>query len=303
MAASSSSRPRLGNDRWSLFLRQKHLQDQLRRLRNDFKHCDCPPQCLGATQIHVPVDPASSSAHTQPMHGPYVAADSEMPRTRARPKDRRHPNLVVMAEARGISDILLYRGRIRATLRMSLQVYEDPIPTGRRGYFGEMFLTRSGQEEEFIGFIHAWQVSRTSDDWVDLLLGEFGESFDDDTSIWDMRNFFSRLYARTDLDERIFADRDGNILPRPPLRQDFAASWARLNNNNDFVYIPMIWLDDSVCTTLAFRFTLPNPQKSSHYIKFRPLNTASVPGYRTAHRRPRLQFVLQVDGGWDTART
>lgn len=252
MATSRSNPSQLGNDRWSLFLRQRHLQDQLRRLRNDFKNCQCPPQCLGGPQNHVPVDPTSPPALTQPMHGPQVAADSEMPRTRARPKDRRHPDLVIVAEARGTSDILLHRGRIRATLRMSLQVYDDPIPTGRRGYFGEMFLTRSGQEEQFIGFIHAWHVSRASDDWVDLLLGEFGERFDEEaTSLWDMRNFFSRLYARTDLDEEIFADRDGNILPRPPLRQDFAASWARLNGKNDFVYIPMIWLDDSVCTTLA----------------------------------------------------
>lgn len=142
---------------------------------------------------------------------------------------------------------------------MSLQVYDDPVPTGRRGYFGEMFLTRSGVEEQFIGFIHAWHVSRTSDDWIDLLLGKFGESIDDDTSLWEMRDFFSRLYARSDLSERIIAGRDGNILPRPPLRQDFAAPWARLNNNNDFVYIPMIWLDESVCTTLAVSLAFITP--------------------------------------------
>ncbi|KAG6354070.1 hypothetical protein INS49_005041 [Diaporthe citri] len=236
--------PRLGNDRWSLFLRQKHLQDQLRRLRNDFKGCYCPPRCRRGMQNHVTVDPTSLPGPMRPLHGPYVAADSGLPRTRARPEERRHPNIVVMAEARGTSDILLHRSRIRATLRMSLQVYEDPIPTGRRGYFGEMFLTRPGQEEQFIGFIHAWQMGRTSDDWIDLLLGEWGERFGDPLS--DMRVFFSRLFARPDLDEQITADRNGNILPRPPLRQDFAAPWARLNDNTDVVYIQMIWLDDSV---------------------------------------------------------
>jgi hypothetical protein len=114
-----------------------------------------------------------------------------------------------------------------------------------------MFLTRPGQEEQFIGFIHAWRVDRTSDDWVDLLLGDFGESFGDDTPFFEMRIFFSRLFARTDLDEQITTDRNGNVLPRPPLRQSFAAPWARLNDNTNFVFIPMIWLDDNVCTTLA----------------------------------------------------
>lgn len=185
------------------------------------------------------------------MHGPHVAADSEMPRTRARPEERRHPDAVVMAEARGTSDILLHRSRIRATLRMSLQVYRDPITTERTGYFGEMFLTRLRQQEEFIGFIHAWRVDRTSDDWIDLLLGEYGQKFDDDVAFSDMRMFFSRLYARTDLDEQVTAGRDGNILPRPPLRRGFTAPWAGLHGNSDIVYIPMIWLDENVRTTLA----------------------------------------------------
>lgn len=251
MATVRSSRSRRGNDRWSLFLRQKRLHDQLRRLRNDFKNCYCPPECRGGTQDHVPVDPTSLPAHTRSLHGPYVAADSEMPRTRMRPEERRHPDTVIVAEARGTSDILLHRSRIRATLRMSLQVYMDPITRMRRGYFGEIFLTRPGQQEEFIGFIHAWWVDRTSDDWIDLLLGEFGERFDDNLAFSDMRIFFKRLFARSDLDEEITADRDGLILPRPPLRRGFTAPWARLNDNSDIVHIPMIWLDDNVCTTLA----------------------------------------------------
>lgn len=247
MANVRSSRSPLGNDRWSIFLRQRHLQDRLRRLRNDFKDCHCPPGCRGGTQNHIPVDPTSVPENMQPLHGPYVAADSQMPRTRARPEDRRHPNLVVAAEARGTSDILLHRSGSRATLRMSLQVYEDPVPTGRRGYFGEMFLTRPGQEEKFIGFIHSWRLARTSDAWVDLLFGEFGERFDDEfNSFGEMRDFFSRIYARADLDEEVATDRDGNILPRAPLRRGSAARWARLNDNTDLVYIPMIWLDDSV---------------------------------------------------------
>lgn len=251
MATVRSSRSRLGNDRWSLFLRQKRLQDQLRRLRNDLKDCYCPPGCRGGTQSQVHVDPTSLLAPTQSLHGPYVAADSELPRTRARPDERRHPGVVILAEARGTSDILLHRSRIRATLRMSLQVYTDPITTERMGYFGEMFLTRPGQQEEFVGFIHAWRVERSSDDWVDLLLGEFGDKFGDNMAFSDMRVFFSRLYARTDLDEEITAGRDGNILPRSPLRRDFTAPWARLDDNSDIVYIPMIWLDDNVCTILA----------------------------------------------------
>lgn len=251
MVTVRSSRSLLGNDRWSLFLRQKRLQDQLRRLRNNFKGCYCPPGCRGGPQNHVAVDPTSLPADVQSLHGPYVAADGEMPRTRARPVERRDPRTVVVAESRGTSEVLLHRSRIRATLQMSLQVYEDPTPTGRRGYFGEMFLTRPGQEEQFIGFIHAWRMGRASRDWVDLLLGEFGEGFSDDTPLSDMRNFFSRLYARADLDEEITEDRNGNILPRAPLRQGFAVPWARLNDNTDFVYMPIIWLDDSVCTTLA----------------------------------------------------
>ncbi|KAG8170192.1 hypothetical protein KVR01_000937 [Diaporthe batatas] len=246
MATVCTSRSRLRNDRWSLFLRQKHLQDQLRRLKNDFKNCHCSYGCLGGAQSHVPVAPTAIPAQTQPLHGPYVAADSALPRTRARPQERRHPSTVVIAEARGTSDILLHRSRTRATLRMSLQVYIDPTPTGRTGYFGEMFLTRPGQEEQFIGFIHAWWVDRSSDDWIDLLLGDFGERFNDDVPFSDMRIFFSRLFARGDLDEEITADQDGMILPRPSIQRGFTAPWASLHGNTDIVYIPMIWLDDNV---------------------------------------------------------
>jgi hypothetical protein len=182
-----------------------------------------------------------------------------MPRTRARPKNRRSPNIVIAAEARGTSDILLYRDRIRATLRMSLQVYEDPVRTGaRRAYFGEMFLTRTGQPEEFIGFIQAWRVDRASDDWIHIFLSEAApQDSEDDAddadqeSFLDTLLFIQRIYALSDEDEEIEEDEDGYILPREPFRREFAAPWARLNHNSDIIHIPMIWLDDSVCNTLV----------------------------------------------------
>lgn len=247
MATARSSRSRFGNDEWSLFLRHKHAQDRFRRLRNDFRNCFCPPECRRGPRNDVPVDPTSLPSDLQPLHGPYVAADSEMPRTRARPADRRKPSVVVVAEARGTSDILLHRGKIRATLRMSLQVYEDPLPTGFRGYFGEMFLTRSGQEEQFIGFIHGWRVKRNTDDWEDLLLQEEGEKFGDAMPISDMRIFFHKVYLDAEGDTHV--DVDGNIVPgKKQIRRDIAAPWARLGDNTDMVYIPLIWLDKSVCT-------------------------------------------------------
>ncbi|POS75862.1 hypothetical protein DHEL01_v205751 [Diaporthe helianthi] len=180
-----------------------------------------------------------------PLYGPYVAVDSAMPQTRARPEHVRHPNLVVAAEARGTSDILLHRDMIRATLRMSLQVFEDPVGTGRRGYFAEMFLTRPGQREQFIGFIQAWHFSRASDDWVDLLIGDWGEERYGEY-IEEMRIFIGRVYGAPILGEEITHDRNGNTLPRHQLRTHFAAPWARLNDNNDVLFIPMIWLDDNV---------------------------------------------------------
>lgn len=252
MSAARSKRSRQGKDRWSLFLRQKRLKDQLRRLRNDFKNCYCPPGCQGGIENHAPADPASLPA--QPLHGPYVAADSALPPTYARPEARRDIRLHVVAEARGTSDILLHRDRVRATLRMSLQVYWDPEPIGLIGYFGEMFLTRHGQQEQFIGFIQAWRVRRNTDDpsedpdqWVDLLVGEWGyEKYG--TYLSDIRSFFTRVYGIIDQEEVLENDQNGNLLPRIPVRQHFAAPWARLNDNNDIVYIPLIWLSKNVRT-------------------------------------------------------
>lgn len=262
VSATRSKRPKPGNDRWNLFLRQRRLKDQLRRLRNDFKNCYCPPGCRGGIENHAPVDPATLPE--QPVHGPYVDPSSNLPDTHSRPEVRRDVRTVVLAEARGTSDILLHRDRVRATLRMSLQLYRDPDGSRLIGYFGEMFLTRHGQQEQFIGFIHAWRVRRIPEDpsedptqdysfeepreWWDLLLGEYAEDKYGGT-IQDMRNFFGRVYALTDQDEAIYRDRDtGYVLPRAPVRQHFAAPWARLSDDNDFVYIPTIWLAPEVRT-------------------------------------------------------
>lgn len=174
MAAAKSSKLGPSNDSWSIFLRQKRLQDQLRRLRTDFKSCYCPPGCRGRSLEHNTVDLLSlQHLPGQYLHAPYVGPASVMPRTRARPASLR--DKVAVAEARGISYVLLHRSRTRATLRMSLQVYMRPEVPGMRQYFGEIFITRPEQEEQFIGFIQAHQLDRNSDEWVTLHLGRYGE--------------------------------------------------------------------------------------------------------------------------------
>lgn len=255
--ANRSKRSKEENDRrWSLFLRQRRLKDQLRRLRNDFKNCYCPPVCQGSIENHAPVYPTALPA--QPIHGPYVAADSDLPDTYGRPEARRDKRTEVLAEARGTSDILLHRDRVRATLRMSLQFYRDPDGSGLMGHLGEMFLTRHGQQEQFIGFIHAWRVRRIYEDpseesptWEDLLVGQWGEDnlWQFGHTIADMRSFFTRVYGFVDQGDVLEADEPaGNLLPRIPVRRHFAAPWARLNDNNDILYIPTIWLSSEVRT-------------------------------------------------------
>lgn len=123
-----------------------------------------------------------------------------------------------------------------------------------------MFLTCAGQEEQFIGFIQAWHINRTSNHWMDLLLEGWGdENFGN--LIEDMQDFFKRTYGYTNFDEELIHDRNGNTLPREPLREHFAAPWARLNDNNDIVFIPMIWLAEDVCVALTF--SCLNPQSSA----------------------------------------
>lgn len=249
MAATRSNTPNLGNDSWSLFLRQKHLQDQLRRLRNDFRSCYCPPGCRGETLSHVTVNHAllfGQDLPTQHLHGPHVAPESPMPRTRARPESVRNPGTVAIAEARGTSDILLYGSRTRATLRMSLQVYMRAQEPGMRQYFGELFLTRSEQQEQFIGFILASQIDRTSDEYVSLLVGEYGETLG--SSLLNMQSVFSSTWEVT---EHIDVDRKGNIILRAPIRGSFPARWAMLEDSKDVLYINGIWFEQEVSTALA----------------------------------------------------
>lgn len=241
---------RLGNNHWSLFLRQQRLKDQLRRLRNDFKHCHCPPGCRGGprNQLGVPVD-VPEMPTTQPLHGPYVPPGSDLPNTMARPDNYRDPSSMVLAEARGTSDIVLHRTRSRATLRMSLQVCTDSTSAGGLSYFGEMFLTQLGQPEEFIGFIHSRYTNRsTREEWEDLYLGRsWRDTFRGTDMQWHCR-FFQNIFGLFEEDRN--RDLNGNLLPMEKFRDHFAAPWARLNDDADIVYIPMIWIQNRVCANL-----------------------------------------------------
>lgn len=228
---------RTGTDNWSLFLRQRRLQDQLRRLRNDFKNCYCPQGCRGGPHNHVGVDPATLPA--QPLHGPYVDPESDMPITRARTDERRHSDCIVMAEARGTSDIVLYRRGTRATLRMSLQVHNDITDGNRVGYYAELFLTQHGHEEEFIGFINSWHVTRTNVEWESTLLGGHPYTGDMET----IRDFLIRLYGPNQNRPR---SRDGEPLPVEEFREHFGAAWAMLSDDSDIVFIPAIWFKPGV---------------------------------------------------------
>ncbi|POS81067.1 hypothetical protein DHEL01_v200534 [Diaporthe helianthi] len=168
MAVHRFERALTGNDKWSIFLRQRRLQDLLRRLMNDFKSCYCPPGCQGGPHNHAAADPASLPQ--QDTHSPYVPVDGRMPGTFGRPEVRGNHDCEVLAEARGTSDILLRRSRTRATLRMSLQLHTDPDQPGRRGYYGEMFLTQRGRPETFMGLIESWHIDRSTRDWEALYL-------------------------------------------------------------------------------------------------------------------------------------
>lgn len=232
-----------GTDKWSLFLRERRMQDKLRRLRNDLKSCNCPPGCRGHAQNHVGVDPASLPA--QPVSGPYVRADSDMPMTKYRPEERKDANCVVRGEARGTSDILLYREGARATLRMSLQAHTDVRSGGRRGYYAEMFLTRhGGQPEEFIGLIEGWLVDRTTPEEFESTYLE--TDFDDWTgNMRSMRVFMQQIYGHLGSDGQT-RDEDGRLLPDEGVRDRFAAPWAWLSEDTDILYIATIWIDTRV---------------------------------------------------------
>lgn len=273
---------RTGTDDWSLFLRQRRLKDKLRRLRNDLKDCHCPPGCQGGLQNHVGVDPESLPA--QPLHGPYVRPDSDMPMTTSRPEERRHGDCRVLAEARGTSDILLYRRGTRATLRMSLQVHTDVTRAGRFGYYAEMFLTEPGQEEEFIGFIESWHVERRTEEWEYMLLAERDFRYGD---IGSMRKFFQDLYGMIPEDDSISRDQNGNLVPLEEVRSLFAAPWAMLGDNSDILYIPTIWITARVRANLQSSLTIKPQHSQDHICKFltKPM---------TQHTRQRI-----VDQGFE----
>lgn len=246
-----------GNDDWSLFLRQQRLKDHLRRLRNDFKGCYCPPGCRGGPQGHVGVDPESLPA--QPINAPYVRADSDMPMTRFRTEERKHADCRILAEARGTSDILLYRRRIRATLRMSLQVHTDVSLSGRFGYYAEMFLTIPGHEEEFIGLINSWHVERTTQDWEWMLLDQRPRLTGD---IVEMRTFMMQIYGLVMPGENRPRDQNRSLLPVEGVRERFGAPWAMLSDNSDILYIPLIWISGQVRANLyTLWIPLPPPRR------------------------------------------
>lgn len=266
MASGQSDAPSPEN--WSLFLRQRRLHDQLRRLRNDFKNCHCPPGCRGLPQDHVVVAPRDvPGLPAQPVHAPPVAVESDLPDTWARPMPLRGPESTILAEARGTSDIRLHRTGARATLRMSMQVRSDPTLAGRTAYFGEMFLTQhDGRAEEFVGFIQSWYMDRTRrpgrPSWEAVYLDGYGDRFtlwrDDHNDMESQRTYFQRLFGEyfgvfVDPDR----DRDGRRLPDDQFRGHFAAAWARANEDTDIVYIPLVWIDQHVCASL-FSFT-PSP--------------------------------------------
>ncbi|KAK2613157.1 hypothetical protein N8I77_000084 [Diaporthe amygdali] len=228
---------------WSLFLRQRRLKDQLRRLQNDYKDCYCPVGCRGTQYTHLPADLGPMAPEHQDLHGPHVRVSDPLPMTKYRNEFRTEEGLVVLAEARGMSDILLHRERTRATLRMSLQVYSHPqyARTGLRGYYAEMFLTRPGQQEIFMGIIHSWYIDRSTprETWESVILYLH---MDDDNSRPDMpdiNDYFRSLYG----DNNHNRDNNGALLPLAAVRRHHGARWARLNDDTDFVYISVIWID------------------------------------------------------------
>lgn len=159
---------------------------------------------------------------------------------------RKHDRCRVLAEARGTSDILLYRDKTRATLRMSLQVHTDANERGRLGYYGEMSLTKPGRQEQFIGFIHSWHVDRTTKHWEPLYLDRTEQ---DDTDFDYMRIFIRESYGFRTMDDWGH-DRNGNVLPGARVRGHFGATWAGLTDDTDIIYIPMVWVHKNVCTSM-----------------------------------------------------
>jgi hypothetical protein len=254
MTAHRRTQARAGADRWSLFLRQRQLANQLRRLQNDFKNCHCPPGCQGGPHNSFTTIP--TSLPQRDIRGPYVPIGGVFPKTSLRPEVRNNPECKVLAEARGTSDILLRRNKTRATLRMSLQVHPDPDQPGRRGYYAEMFLTQPRHEEKFIGFIHSWHIDRSTREWEALYLDKGG--WGDNADFTFMRMFIRESYGYN-TSEDIDRDQAGNVLPAASVRKHFGARWAGLTDGTDIIWMPIIWVHGNVCTLISNRQNLPVP--------------------------------------------
>ncbi|KAG8157379.1 hypothetical protein KVR01_012763 [Diaporthe batatas] len=252
---SDASEPRHATWNWLLFLRQRRLMAQLGKLQNDFKHCYCQADCNGSLHVEEGVPVVPGPRPRLHVHAPFVRVDSDLPRTWARPEYHRDADDVVVAEARGTSDILLPRDGHRATLRMSLQVRRKASQAPLVGYFGEMFLTRWGQPEEFLGFIQSFHVDRRSNAaWEVTYLGEWADGQYGGTG-----DFLQRIYNITfkgnkrdnapyeyhnpenvAVEERT---EDAMLLPTDPYRDHFASAWARISEDGaDILYIPLIWI-------------------------------------------------------------
>lgn len=242
---------------------------QLGRLQNDFRNCYCPDECRGGLHADegVPAGPGPRPARR--VHAPFVRVDSDLPGTWARPIEHRDDQDAVVAEVRGTSDILLHRDRDRATLRMSLQVRSNPSEDPQVGYFGEMFLTRWGQPEEFLGFIQSYRVNRRSnEDWEDIYLSDWAvREYNGTGAEWTMK-FLQSLYNLSfrgdrgeknpfeyDYPEEVADARrteDAMLLPAEKYRHHFAAAWARISDDaTDILYIPMIWIRQKVCDSFS----------------------------------------------------
>lgn len=269
-SGSDRSAPNYGN--WTLFLRQRRLMAQLAKLQNDFKSCYCPPGCNGVLHAEDGVPAGPGPQPSKPVHAPSVRVNGDLPRTWARPMILRGNDTVVVAEARGISDIFLHRDRARATLRMSLQVHKEQNDDPRVGYFGEMFLTRWGHEEEFIGFIQSWHVDRRSnEEWEDQNLVDWGtEEFEDfraTESMLFLQKLFNTTFTRNrdpfqwDYPEDVADEKrtdNAMLLPAQRYREHFAAAWARISDDTtDILYIPLIWIRNAVRARFSHSQTTP----------------------------------------------
>lgn len=179
--------------------------------------------------------------------------------------------------------MLLHRDREQATLRMSLQVRVTPDLDPQVGYFGEMFLTRRGHQEEFVGFIQTYLVDRRSnEDWEDVYLSDWAIKEYGGTGLSDTLRFMQGLFNITfhsdegDKDPyeyeyptvQAVATRTENamLLPAVQYRNHFAAAWTRISDDTtDILYIPLIWIRSQVRESLSHSqptlFKLPKMER------------------------------------------